>query len=254
MADFTIASPSGRTPRRLAKVSPRSSIILFLSASSTLIVAANTTEADEIAKSLRRILKKKLSGLRPILKLEELVRVAHYKVDEAVEEIEKFREQDEGILVAVNMADIRFDDENLEVLAIARPVRMPIAYVQIRGRVLRRPRNTSDNIKASKYAILIDLTGAAKHEKSVKEVELGEHAVEDFNELEGDLVGKGKVDIVHGNVKLKGYEIRIVPEKLPQPYKPQIPFEILQEEILILKILRLLKRYLAMKLRKHVGF
>ncbi|MEM0261296.1 MAG: DEAD/DEAH box helicase family protein [Nitrososphaerota archaeon] len=193
----------------------------------TLIVAANITEADEIANNLRR----RISELRPPTKVrvEELVRVAHYKIPEADEEINRFREQDQGILVTVNMADIGFDDENLEVLVIARPIRTPIAYVQIRGRVLRRPKNTSDNIKALKYAVIIDLTRATQHEESVEKVELGEFGVEDFEELERDLKGEGEVEKVRG-------EVAIDPE-----YKiievPPISLDEIQEEIL--KILRL---------------
>jgi len=198
----------------------------------TLIVAANTTEANEIAKSLR----KRISERRPDINVNELVRVAHYKIEESLKEIKEFKEQDQGILVTVNMADMGFDDPNLEVLVIARPIRTHIGYVQIRGRVLRKPTNTLDNIKASKYAILIDLTDAARHEEFVEKVELGEFAVKNLEEIESDLKGKGEVDKVHGKVTIKPqYKIiEIPPESAPQP---AIPIYKIKKEIL--KILRL---------------
>lgn len=179
----------------------------------TLVIAANTTEADEIASNLRR----KLEKVRGKRGANKLVRIAHYKINEAVKEIERFRKQDEGILVTVNMADIGFDDENLEVLVIGRPVRTPIGYVQIRGRVLRRPRKTEDNLKASRYAVIIDLTGAAKKfekKEVIEEVELGRIEAEDVNRLEEDLRGGGRVDKVHGDVEIsKDYMIIEVPEE-----------------------------------------
>ncbi|MEM2292323.1 MAG: DEAD/DEAH box helicase family protein [Nitrososphaerota archaeon] len=192
----------------------------------TLIVAANTTEANEIAENLR----KRISELG-LSNADELVRVAHYKVSKAEKEIDEFKKQDQGILVTVNMADIGFDDKDLEVLVIARPIRTHIAYVQIRGRVLRQPKSTKDNIKASKYAILIDFTGAAQHEKFVMDVELGKFAVENFEELESDLKGKDKVDRVRGEVTVDpNYQILIIPEK------PKPPMPIVIEEILKLLI------------------
>ncbi|RLG16836.1 hypothetical protein DRN63_03750 [Nanoarchaeota archaeon] len=193
----------------------------------TLVVAANTTEANEIAKNLRR----RLAKLRPNDNLSELVRVAHYKVTEALDELNKFREQDEGILVTVNMADIGFDDPNLEALVIARPISTPIAYVQIRGRVLRRPKK-QDNLKALKYAILIDLTGSSKYEASVSRVELAEFPVKDFDALKRELEGIDEVPKVHGDVELEEYEPFEVP-RAPPPSKPSISVEELKKEILI---------------------
>lgn len=187
----------------------------------TLVIAANTTEADEIASNLRR----KLEEVRGRRKVNRLVRIAHYKINEAVKEIESFRNQDEGILVTVNMADIGFDDENLEVLVIGRPVKTPIGYVQIRGRVLRKPRKIEDNLKASRYAVIIDLTGTAKKfekKEIIEEVELGRFEAEDVNKLEEDLKGGGEVDKVHGDVEIsKDYTIIEVPEEALQRHEMQ---------------------------------
>ena len=172
----------------------------------TLVVAASTTEADEIALNLRRL----LSASIPNASVNELVRVAHYRVEDPVKEINEFRKQGQGILVTVNMADMGFDDPNLEVLVIARPMSTPIGYVQVRGRVLRKPKVSSDNLKAIKYAVLIDLTGASRHEKSVEKVELGEFELEDENKLKHDLEGAGEVQKVHGEVEIiedKPFEI-----------------------------------------------
>ena len=172
----------------------------------TLVVAASTTEADEIALNLTRF----LSASIPNVSVNELVRVAHYRVEDPVNEISKFKEQNQGILVTVNMADMGFDDPNLEVLVIARPMSTPIGYVQVRGRVLRKPKVSSDNLKAIKYAVLIDLTGASRHEKSVEKVELGEFEIEDENKLKRDLEGAGEVPQVHGEVEIiedKPFEI-----------------------------------------------
>lgn len=177
----------------------------------TLIVAANTTEANEIARRLRELLRE----IRPNSSVCDLIKVAHYKIERSVSEIEKFRNQKEGILITVNMADMGFDDKNLEVLVIARPINSPIAYVQIRGRVLRKP-DDAENLKVLKYALIIDLTESAqRHEKSVERVELGEFRVTDFDQLENDLRGLGEVKKVRGEVEIdKNYKIiEIAPDK-----------------------------------------
>jgi len=172
----------------------------------TLVVAASTTEADEIALNLRRLLSESV----PNASVNELVRVAHYMIEDPVKEISVFKKQNQGILVTVNMADMGFDDPNLEVLVIARPMSTAIGYVQVRGRVLRKPKVSSDNLKATKYAVIIDLTGASRHEKSVEKVELGEFEIEDENKLKRDLEGAKEVPKVHGEVEIienKPFEI-----------------------------------------------
>ncbi len=197
----------------------------------TLIVAANTTEANEIAERLREKLSKRIQSIN----IHDLVRVAHYKIEGSLNELEDFKKQDQGILVTVNMADMGFNDKNLEALVIARPVRTPIAYVQIRGRVLRNP-NNPNNIKARRYAILIDLTGSARHEESVEDVELGRFRV-GTDEIESDLKGRDEVKKVHGEVTVnRKYEIiEVPPEETSLP--STIPVEKLREEIL--RVLRL---------------
>ena len=178
----------------------------------TLVVAANTTEANEIARKLRELVR----DIRPNSDVYKLVRVAHYKIEESIDEIEEFKKQKEGILVTVNMADMGFDDKNLEVLVIARPIGSPVAYVQIRGRVLRKPDDDIENLKALKYALIIDLTESAqRHEESVERVELGEFRIINFDQLESDLKGLGEVKKVKGEVEIdKNYKIiEIAPDK-----------------------------------------
>ena len=177
----------------------------------TLIVAANVVEANDIAKGLRE----KISELRGDDCKDELVRVAHYRIENAVDEINRFREGDEGILVTVNMANVGFDDKDLEVLVIARPIRTAVAYTQIRGRVLRRSEREHENIKkVLGYAVLIDLTGASDHEESVDDAELGELFVENLDEIKYDLEGEDEVERVRGEVDIEDYGIIEVPQEL----------------------------------------
>jgi|GEM_PF-4924351 len=58
----------------------------------TLIVAANVVEANDIANNLRE----KISRLMGDSYRDELVRVAHYRIEKAIDEIERFREDNEG--------------------------------------------------------------------------------------------------------------------------------------------------------------
>jgi superfamily II DNA or RNA helicase len=172
----------------------------------TLVVAANTKEADR----LKEFLIKEIDN-RGREDPENLVYVAHYKEDEPIEVINQFKAKKEGVLITVNMADIGFDDPNLEVLVIARAIETPVGYVQIRGRVLRKPTN-SQNLKETRYALIIDLTGAAKHEKYVEEVELGKYAQKIKSEkLKRDLMGKGDVPEISGEVKIGEYKIIEIP-------------------------------------------
>jgi len=172
----------------------------------TLVVAANTKEADRLREFLIRELRNRGRD-----DSENLVYVAHYREDKPVEVINQFKEEKEGVLVTVNMADIGFDDPNLEVLVIARPISTPVGYVQIRGRILRKPKD-SQNLKETRYALIIDLTGAAEHEKHVEEVELGKYARTIKSEdLMRDLMGKGIVPEISGEVKIGEYKIIEVP-------------------------------------------
>ncbi len=135
-----------------------------------LVVAPNVDEADWMRDAL-------IGMFERINKGEEgkLVRVAHYRVAESLEEVRWFREADRGILIAVNMADIGFDVPDLEVLVLARKFSSPVAYTQVRGRVLRKPPHTdAGRRKSDNGAILIDLVGSSmKHEPVVPLVETG---------------------------------------------------------------------------------
>ena len=117
----------------------------------TAVACPNVKEAD----ALYEVLKGKLG--------EENVYIAHYRSQgrKPVEEILYFRDSKSGILVSVNMIDIGFDDKDLEILVLARPIRNPISYVQLVGRVLRMPSEESRtwNIKSKLgYCIVVDLT------------------------------------------------------------------------------------------------
>ena len=196
----------------------------------TLVVAANTTEAEE----LRKHLVEELTALGR-KDAEELVAMAHYKIKEAdpVDIIEEFKSKREGILVTVNMADMGFDDPNLEVLVIGRPFGTPLGYVQVRGRVLRKPDENAheNNIKLARgYSVLIDFTDAARHETSVADVEQGELAKELSSwSLQSDLQGiLGDVPRVHGEVEVGQFAVREIgmeKEKTPVLARPQVQLE-----------------------------
>lgn len=200
----------------------------------TLVVAANTTEADKIAECLCNELKKKDN-----INAYKLVSVAHYQVKDFYdpqEMIKKFRDSCEGILVTVNMADIGFDDPNLEVLVIARKVNTDVGYVQIRGRVLRKPdlnkHNTSKknkcecdkyNLKCSQgYAILIDFTEASIKEQDVEKVESG-YSFSESNKVLEDLRGYNEVNIVKGKVDIKRIDEFWIPKLHMQARQRSIP-------------------------------
>jgi superfamily II DNA or RNA helicase len=172
----------------------------------TLVIAANTKEAD----MLKEFLIKEI-GNRGKEDAENLVYVAHYREDEPILVINQFKEEKEGVLITVNMADIGFDDPNLEVLVIARPIATPVGYVQIRGRVLRRPTN-HDSLKESRYALIIDLTGAAEHERLVEAVELGKFIGIKSGDLRRDLIGEeSDVPEASGEVKMGEFKTIEVP-------------------------------------------
>lgn len=172
----------------------------------TLVVAANTTEAEELRKYLVQEVRN--AGREDA---DDLAFMAHYKVKKHDYVIKKFKEKQEGILVTVDMAKMGFDDPNLEFLVIARPVNTPLGYVQIRGRVLRRTDEEAHekNIKLIKSkAILIDFTNSARFENIVNKVEDGELANEySSDQLLSDLSGKGYVPRVHAEVKIGDFRV-----------------------------------------------
>ena len=176
----------------------------------TLIIAANTKEADLISNQLTKALQ-----TNPFQSTIPPVYLAHYKIKNPADVIDTFRNRSEGFLVTVNMADIGFDDRDLEALVIGRPIKNAISYVQIRGRVLRKT-DSKGNLKSTRgYALLVDFTGASKHEENVEDAE------------GGTISGKGmfwdfppkdeneRINRVHGNVYLNPWEkIPLVPLRI----------------------------------------
>jgi superfamily II DNA or RNA helicase len=177
----------------------------------TLVAAANVREAEETYRRLNELLPDK----------PKVIMLAHYKTDySSSDEVERFKESDEGILVTVNMADMGFDDRNLEVLVIARRIRTPVAYVQIRGRVLRR--HDTDDVRNLKvggemsggHAVLVDLVGLAtknEEEQTIEDVERGMYSSEGaFSDLAGG-PSSGAITEVEASVDIKEREVFTVP-------------------------------------------
>lgn len=124
------------------------------------VIAANTREADLIFDYLKKLMPK------------DFIFKAHYRVDESLKILEDFKGRNEGILITVRMIDIGFDDPNLEVLFIARPIGKPGSYIQVRGRVLRRSRDKNNMKEKLGYAVIIDFTGKAiGYEKDIDKLE-----------------------------------------------------------------------------------
>jgi len=191
----------------------------------TLVAAANVREAEEIHRRLNELLPDK----------PKVIMLAHYKTDySSSDEVDRFKESDEGILVTVNMADVGFDDRNLEVLVIARRIRTPVAYVQIRGRVLRRhDTNDARNLKVggemgSGHAVLVDLVGLAtknEDEQTIKEVELGIYSSEGaFSDLAGGPSG-GTIAEVEASVDIKERKVFTVPGNHIESSSPEATME-----------------------------
>jgi superfamily II DNA or RNA helicase len=181
----------------------------------TLVVSANVSEAEMIFNKLLEFIEE----LGEHSKLEKddfrkthFIGCAHYKMgpsnEEAKKNIDEFKRSDGGILVTVNMADMGFDDRNLEVLVMARRIKTPVAYVQIRGRVLRKcDTNDPRNIKRQKgYAVLVDLARSAEeHEKKeiIEQVEEGGFSSQGvYADLAGILEKEG-VREIEANVEVK---------------------------------------------------
>jgi superfamily II DNA or RNA helicase len=196
----------------------------------TLVVAANIPEAEMICEKLR----KSINELGKHSKLEKddfrkthFINCAHSKMrpfdGDAKKIIDKFKKSDGGILVTVNMADMGFDDRNLEVLVIARRIRTPVAYVQIRGRVLRKC-STDDrrNIKRLKgYGVLVDLAKSAEeHEKKevIERVEKGEFSSQNVHADLAGIFEKEGVKEVEASVEVKPIKTFTVLESESKSY------------------------------------
>ena len=170
----------------------------------TLVVSANTREAGLLAESLRTM----LDGYGK----SGVVYEAHTGVDSdkpaetAHRALEHFKREAEGIIVTVDMARLGFDDRNLEALVIARRVSSPTAYIQMRGRVLRRPdadlciKNQKDG--KGGYAIIIALHYDRDFEGELEIIERWE-SLESSQKVRSDLSGfRGEVKIVDGEVEV----------------------------------------------------
>jgi superfamily II DNA or RNA helicase len=194
----------------------------------TLVVAANVSEANKIFDKLFRLVEE----LGEYSKLEKddfrkthFIGCAHYKMgpsnEDAKKTIDEFKKSNGGILVTVNMADMGFDDRNLEVLVIAREIKTPVAYVQIRGRVLRKcDTNDPRNIKRQKgYAVLVDLAGSAEeHEEKeiIEQVEEGGFSSQGVYADLGGVFEKEGVKEVEASVEVKPLKTFMVRESEPE--------------------------------------
>lgn len=162
----------------------------------TLIVAANTTEANLIKDEIGKLVNN-----------EAEVQVAHYKIDDPQHVIESFKRNKSGILVTVNMADIGFDDPDLEVLILARPITSPVAYVQLRGRVLRKAKDKNNLKNHEGYATIIDLVGkedlSSLERIYVDHVEQGNFEKRELNHAVDELRGTGTVPVASADVSVE---------------------------------------------------
>lgn len=120
----------------------------------TAIACPNITEAN----LLYDVLKSRL-GKDPVY-------LVHSRASDPMGELDKFRRSDEGILISVNMVDIGFDDKELELLVLAKQLKNPISYFQLKGRVLRKPTNYWNIKYKHEYAIIIDFVdNYTQHER-----------------------------------------------------------------------------------------
>jgi hypothetical protein len=135
----------------------------LLSSAKILVLAPNTREADMWGEVLRE----KLRGIGKLF-------IAHSGVTDPQGEIERFAKSKAGILVAVNMVRLGFDDPDLDALVIARPTKSGVVYVQMRGRVLRYPKSF-DRLKLKRGAFILHLAAdeMMEDEDKVKSVERG---------------------------------------------------------------------------------
>ena len=213
------------------------------------VIASNTREADLLTKYLKK-------------RLSEVIK-AHYKVENSLKKLEKFKGMNQGVLVTVRMIDIGFDDPNLEVLFIARPIRKPGSYIQVRGRVLRKPRN-KDNMKEKLgYALIVDFTGSVlRFEERLKEYEdkmfkEGIDLDEEFQNPHFEFKDPKEVPLAKGkvNVSKEGeyisipVEINIVEEKAIVN-KLRREYSLIVDDLRFKKLNAALKRLLKEKRRR----
>ncbi len=202
----------------------------------TAIACPNVREAD----ALSEILKEEL-GADDVLKI-------HYKEEERGV-LEDFRRRKSGVLVSVNMINIGFNDRNLEALVIARPIKNPLSYVQLVGRVLRTPSKDGEewNIKSQLgRAVVVDLTRSlyrlSKTESSQaffeiarkvlemlkvlrrseeeKEFKKGLEGKEFENDLKGYLEPSEKIREISADVYVRHLESSIISPEKPEDKRP----------------------------------
>lgn len=163
-----------------------------------LVLAPNTREAELWGETLKSVSKEWFG--------EEKVFVAHSRKGEAHSEIENFVRSYKGILVAVDMVRLGFDDPDIDALVIARPVKSMVAYVQMRGRVLRYPKST-DRPKAKKGAFILHLAAddVMEAEELVKKAESGFYSKEDVGIGLRGFYEKGEI------IELRARKIEIKP-------------------------------------------
>lgn len=163
-----------------------------------LILAPNIREAE--------IWRKYLQGKFRVF-------IAHTKVENPQSEIKMFKNSTSGILIAVDMVKLGFDDPNLDLLVIARPVRSPVGYVQMRGRVVRWPKNKKCYKYVNKHALLIHLASdrIMECEDVIKRAELG---TEEKVKLDLSGYGEGAKELNIG-IKMEFLGKVEFPERLP---------------------------------------
>uniref|UniRef100_A0A7C1CE63 DEAD/DEAH box helicase n=1 Tax=Thermofilum adornatum TaxID=1365176 RepID=A0A7C1CE63_9CREN len=171
-----------------------------------LVLAPNMREADIWKETLQQYLGNSTQ-----------IFLAHSNVPDPQGEIEKFVESSAGILIAVDMVKIGFNDPNLDALIIARPVQSMVAYVQMRGRVLRYPEDP-DRLKLKHGAFILHLAAEEilEDQKKIARVERGGFpSPVSFSEL----VGYEKHSIEYDATVEVSYlgETRIPPEAIERP-------------------------------------
>jgi superfamily II DNA or RNA helicase len=172
----------------------------------TLVIATNTKEANKLGKYLEEVVAS-TKGVH----MRDPISVAHYNREDHDEVIARFQKKSEGVLVTVDMARMGFDDPNLEALVIARPVGSVLSYIQIRGRVLRKPNSDAadGNIKRSKgYALIVDFTNATRHERYASRADPGYLSRKTRHDnLMEDLGYRKEVEEHNGEVSVSKFKI-----------------------------------------------